>query len=123
MAKYRNTGIIPTSKGPGSFADNFVIPDFQESLNIQVKAQEMFNALDANIRAEFKNDPAQLMDFLEDPENRARGEEIGLINPKPKPTPQEQHFIDKLDDKQRKIKEAEEQKAFNKKLENSPKKD
>lgn len=99
MDKYRSHGIPPKSKGAGSFVDNFVIPGFTESLNQQSKSLTMFEDLDANLRKEFDNNPAKLMDFLEDPKNKDRAIELGLIDKPPEATAQEQYYLDKLAEK------------------------
>lgn len=46
------------------------------------KANEEFMSLPADLREEFDNDPVKLVEFLSDEGNRAKAEELGLINPK-----------------------------------------
>jgi phage internal scaffolding protein len=48
--------------------------------NNLIEAQNAFKTLPASIRAEFNNDPAQVIDFLNDPANRDKAIEIGLID-------------------------------------------
>jgi hypothetical protein len=43
-------------------------------------------ALPANIRSRFDNDPAKLIDFMENPANREEAESLGLVN-KSEPVP------------------------------------
>lgn len=55
---------------------------FHEMLNMVTDAQNAFRALPARTRGRFSNDPYQLLRFLENPENRAEAEKLGLVDPK-----------------------------------------
>ena len=48
-------------------------------MNRVIAAQDEFEALPAQIRARFDNDPAKLIEFLENSENRPEAEELGLV--------------------------------------------
>lgn len=78
------------------------ITDFHSALNMIRDAQEQFNALPSDLRERFHNEPARLVDFVKNPENRAEALAIGLIQaptpepiqapiPAPQPTPQGEH--------------------------------
>lgn len=49
------------------------------------KAREAFDNLPSTIRKRFANDPAQLLDFLNDSSNRKEAEQLGLVDPLPVP--------------------------------------
>lgn len=61
----------------GDFQD---APDFQTAQNLIVQAKHEFMLMPPKLRSRFQNDPAQLMDFLADPENRDEAIKLGLIN-------------------------------------------
>lgn len=75
--------------------------DFQSAMEKVVEAQDMFMDLPAETRNRFANDPAQFLDFVQDPKNLDEMRELGLAvavpppqgtedNPKPavpEPTP------------------------------------
>jgi phage internal scaffolding protein len=48
-------------------------------MNRVIAAQDEFEALPAQIRARFDNDPANLIEFLENENNRPEAEELGLV--------------------------------------------
>lgn len=79
MAKYKQTGLIEfTQKHQPQYADVSGL-DFQSSLEIVAKARDMFADLPASTRKEFNNDPGEMLDFVQDPDNRAQALEMGLI--------------------------------------------
>ena len=55
------------------------IGDYHTALNRVIAAQDEFEALPAQIRARFNNDPAELIEFLEDDKNRPEAETLGLV--------------------------------------------
>ncbi len=52
-----------------------------------IEAQENFMRLPANIRKRFDNDPAQLIEFINDPNNLDEAINIGLAKEPEKPLP------------------------------------
>lgn len=78
MARAKRTGLVPMVQ-PGSFADVSEVGDFREMLDAVTQAQASFMALDPKIRARFHNDPAELLDFVADVENRDEAIKLGLI--------------------------------------------
>jgi len=57
---------------------------FNESMNIIVKAKEMFEELPSSIRNKMDNDPAKFLDFVQNPENAEKMVEMGLSQGKPR---------------------------------------
>lgn len=83
MAKAKHGIVTPTRQG-GVYGDFSNVPDFQTALQRVTDAQRDFEALPAEIRKRFRNDPAELIAFVSDESNRDEAIAIGLI-PKPDP--------------------------------------
>lgn len=79
VAKARK-GIFPMPGKPGFFGDFTSLPDFLECQNRVRDAHSDFEGLPSDLRKRFKNDPALLIQFMSDPENRAEAEKLGLLN-------------------------------------------
>lgn len=87
MEKYRRTGVLPVNQTRalfGDFSDGF---DFLTAQRQIAQAKEAFADLPAKLRKRFDNDPAQLIAFMEDPENRAEAEALGLVEKAKPPEP------------------------------------
>ena len=79
IKKYDKTGLIThVQRFEAKFGD-FTGMDFQNMQNQVIKAQNMFDALPVEIRKRFKNNPQELLTFMEDETNRAEAIELGLI--------------------------------------------
>lgn len=79
MDKYRITGTVPTRLN-AQFGDFSEVGDYLSAQNIILAAQEQFDTLPSNIRKEFDNSPANMLEFIHNPDNRERAIEIGLID-------------------------------------------
>lgn len=66
----------------GDFSDG---TDFQTLQNTLADANASFDSLPSSIRDRFSNDPAELIDFIRDPDNADEAFELGLIESKPEP--------------------------------------
>lgn len=80
------TGVVPTVQGGiyGDFAD---LPnDLQSSYALIEEAGNRFMQLSSDVRKEFNNDPMQLLQFLQNPANKQRAGELGLIDLPAAPT-------------------------------------
>lgn len=62
----------------GDFTE--VVNDYQTALNMVIAADNEFMKLPANIRERFRNDPAELISFLENEQNRDEAERLGIVN-------------------------------------------
>ncbi len=68
--------------------DDVVGSDFQESMNMILKAQESFGDMPSEIRKKFDNDPVKFMDFAYNPDNHSEMQSMGLAEPdSPPPEP------------------------------------
>lgn len=89
MAKFVKQGIISPealNKRHQAFADVSEIGDFQECQQQIKDAETAFMTLNPEIRKRFGHEPAQLLDFMKNEENRAEAIELGIIE-KPAETP------------------------------------
>ncbi len=90
LAKYKKTGLIDhINKYGGQYADMPAEGDFHEAMTLVANAQSMFAELPAFIRAEFENDPARFLDFVDNPATREAAIEMGLYPQEPPETPPE----------------------------------
>ena len=81
VEQFNVTGVLPTSPVSPQYGDFTGISDYQSALNAVIDAQDEFMSLPANIRSRFENDPANLINFLDNEENRQEAIELGLIEP------------------------------------------
>jgi phage internal scaffolding protein len=79
LQKFSITGILPEAPLSPRYGDFSGISDYHTALNRVIAAQDEFEALPAQIRARFDNDPAKLIEFLDDEANRPEAEELGLV--------------------------------------------
>lgn len=79
MARWAKTGIMPQGSRQSQFGDFTGAEDYQSAMNAVIAAQNAFDALPANIRKRFENDPAQLLAFINDVNNRDEAISLGLI--------------------------------------------
>ena len=80
LRQFNITGLLPESPLSPRYGDFSGISDYHTALNRVIAAQDEFEALPAQIRARFDNDPAQLIEFLENSENRPEAELLGLVD-------------------------------------------
>ncbi len=84
MRKWRKTGELAHLKqGTPRYGDFTNADDYLLACNRVLEAQQCFDALSSRIRDKMNNNPAELLAFLENPENREEAIELGLVN---KPT-------------------------------------
>jgi phage internal scaffolding protein len=79
LQKFSITGILPEAPLSPRYGDFTGIGDYHTALNRVLAAQDEFEALPAQIRARFENDPAKLIEFLDDESNRPEAEKLGLV--------------------------------------------
>lgn len=75
-------GAIPPPGRPAApmYADFTEVPtDLREVLVMVKRADELFMSLDPFIRRRFDNDPAKMLDFLNDSKNRDEAVKLGLV--------------------------------------------
>ena len=79
LRQFNITGLLPESPLSPRYGDFTGISDYHTAMNRVIAAQDEFEALPAQIRARFDNDPANLIEFLENENNRPEAEELGLV--------------------------------------------
>jgi phage internal scaffolding protein len=79
LRQFNITGLLPEQTLSPCYGDFTGIGDYHGALNAVIAAEDGFMALPANLRARFGNDPAQLIDFLNDENNRSEAEKLGLL--------------------------------------------
>lgn len=85
-----NRGIQPqfTNLQTPVYGDVSSVQDYQTALNLITEAQGHFDSLPASVRDRFNNNPATLLKFLNNPQNRKEAESLGLVQPpEPEPAP------------------------------------
>jgi phage internal scaffolding protein len=80
LEKFNITGMMPENTLSPRYGDFTGIGDYHTAMNRVIAVQDEFEALPAQIRARFNNDPAQLIEFLENSDNRPEAEELGLVD-------------------------------------------
>lgn len=89
MANYTQTGLLPQGTTQTGSYEDFAGPDnYLDALLIIQNAQNQFAELPRDTRNRFKNDPALFLEFINDTNNKAEAQELGLLNaepPAPKP--------------------------------------
>lgn len=80
IKKYDKTGLIShVSQFEAKFGD-LTGQDFKTMQDTVASAKSSFEVLPSEIRKQFDNSPEKLLTFMEDPENRDKAIELGLIN-------------------------------------------
>lgn len=80
IARFNKTGeLTHLKKSKGVFTDLTYVTDYQTALDKVMKANQAFSELNSQTRNRFGNDPQNLVNFLQDPKNKAEAIELGLI--------------------------------------------
>jgi len=82
VRRFNLTGQLPENIRQPVYADFENAFDFHSAMNAIRAAQESFDAMPADLRARFHNDPGEFVDFVNDNDNRAEAEKMGLVLPK-----------------------------------------
>lgn len=80
MAKYEKTRMLDhLNKHEGSYGNFIAAPDYHTAMNQIREAGETFMEIPATIRAQFGNDPAQFLAFVQNPDNAEEMIKMGLL--------------------------------------------
>lgn len=66
----------------GEFGDFSEVGDYRTALEQVERARGVFMALPAKVRSQLANDPAEFLDFVQNPANSQALIDMGLANPK-----------------------------------------
>jgi phage internal scaffolding protein len=83
------TGELPGKPLSPQYGDFTGVLDYHSAVNAVLAAQDDFMELPAQLRSRFNNDPAELIDFLANEENREEATKLGLVAAKPISEPSE----------------------------------
>lgn len=87
MARFQRTGVLDfTTRHQGTYMDVTGL-DYQRAMDLVVQGQELFDALPSSLRSRFHNEPAEFLDFVQDPKNAAELVELGLAKARPEDAP------------------------------------
>lgn len=79
LKNYQKTGLIRHSKQNIGRYDDVTKADFQEAMFLVTNAQQMFQTLPSGIRKRFHQDPAQFLEFVQNPDNKAEMQKMGIL--------------------------------------------
>lgn len=65
VATFARSGIMPQPTRLPTYGDFTGVSDFREAMQLVQEATDAFNSLPADARAYFDNDPANLLDYIE----------------------------------------------------------
>lgn len=75
-------GVMPIGQTrPPLNIDHTQVKPYHEALNLVTEIKQNFLKQPAKIRERFQNDPAKMLEFLEDPKNMAQAIDLGLATP------------------------------------------
>jgi len=77
------TGELPGQPLSPQYGDFTGVLDYHSAVNAVLAAQDDFMELPAQLRSRFNNDPAELIDFLANEQNREEAIKLGLVAAKP----------------------------------------
>lgn len=81
VKRFGITGKMPVNQSEARYGDFTSADDYHTSLNKIIAAEDDFMALPADIRTQFDNNPADLIQFLNNPANKTEAISLGLLNP------------------------------------------
>lgn len=81
VRRFGLTGVMPPLHRVPEYGDFAGISDYRTALEAVQAAAEHFNAMPAEVRAEFFNDPQVFLEFCHDSKNLPRMRELGLAIP------------------------------------------
>lgn len=82
LRQFNITGQLPDASLSPLYGDFTGISDYKTALDRVIATDEEFMNLPAQLRARFNNDAAELIQFLDQEENRLEAEKLGLLKPK-----------------------------------------
>lgn len=80
IPKYQKSGVITHVADFEAQYGEFLGIDFKQANDLVIGAKNKFNELPSEVRSYFKNDPGKLLEFMENPDNRDKAIELGLID-------------------------------------------
>lgn len=79
MKKAQKSGVLPVVNQESYYAEIPTSYDYKKMLDRIISIDQKFNALPADVRSKFGNDPDQILKYLKDPKNEKEARELGLL--------------------------------------------
>lgn len=96
VKRFGLTGELPENFKMPVSGDFTFVGDYQSAMQVMRASDQAFMQVPAELRARFGNDPQQLMDFLENVDNRDEALKLGLLQKPPEKTRDAVMAIDEL---------------------------
>lgn len=81
MLKFEKNQLVEhVNEHKGDYGDFATFESYHDSVNRVIEAQDAFMTVPAKIRAEFANDPASFLAFVQNPDNLDKMVEMGLAH-------------------------------------------
>jgi len=96
VKRFGVTGELPNGVAMPVSGDFTGVSDFHSAMNMVRQAQEASMELPGDIRERFANDPAKVIAFLENPENRDEAVKLGIVAAPPEVTRDVVKAVDEL---------------------------
>ena len=88
IRQYDKTGLIEhVAASKASYGDFTQVNEYQESLNMVIRAQNAFDELPSAVRKRFGNDPGEFFEFATNPDNQEEMVKLGLAERIQEPKP------------------------------------
>lgn len=78
VRKFGVTGLLPQAVRLPTFGDFTGVGDYQSALNAVMAAEKSFEAIPADLRKRFDNDPQKFVEFCSNPDNIDELRDLGL---------------------------------------------
>jgi len=79
LRQFNITGQLPKKAITPQYGDFSGVLDYHTALNAVIAAEDEFMTLPATLRARFDNDPQELVEFLNNPQNMDEAQKLGLV--------------------------------------------
>jgi len=79
VKRFNVTGQLPQLNREALNVDLDEVVDYRTAMQFVRQAAEQFMSLPSTLRERFQNDPQEFMAFMDDPENAAEAEKLGLL--------------------------------------------
>ena len=88
LKQYDKTGILTNvNQAKAMYGDFTEVNEYQESLNLVIRAQDAFDEMPSDIRKRFHNDPGEFLEFVTNPANQEEMVTLGLATKIQEPAP------------------------------------
>lgn len=84
VKRFGLTGQLPQEVAMPRYEDFEAVFDYHTAMSMVVESRQAFMRFPGDIRARFGHDPAQMIAFMENPDNLEEARKLGLAMPAPK---------------------------------------